>query len=457
MLYKHLFLLFLLIWGFSCSQLPPRRTDKLSILQGVTSAKEVEFSIVALKSRVLRFELRSAEGEILNPDEVKNVSRNTSPYVVHKFIFTRDQTKDFNLYVFEGEKVIDQRLIGRGSLNPDALKIAVASCSNDFHSASFGIWNELAKRNPQYLLLIGDNVYADKGPGGKKIDVDPDTLWNRYVDVRLTLPLYFQEKLIPTHAGWDDHDYGMESGNESFKYKKESLEIFEAFWAQDLAEEAWVPGLGAGGLLSIGDFNLYFLDGRSFRSQSHEKKHLGSEQEAWLLAKLKEQPGPSFIIKGDQFFGAYHGRDSFEGNHPQDFSAFTSELAKIDTPFIFLSGDRHMSEIMQFPRGLFKKPSFEITSSPIHSGVSNLPETANPWRVVSENQQPNFVMIKSQARDNHWFLDVESICVDGKSCFQRELAVYIKDLQNNLQEVRKKRRTGKRRYRKVRRQLRKRK
>lgn len=443
----HFIILFLFLVG--CARLPAKRTDKLSILQGVTSAKEVEFSVVAPKNKALRFELRSLEGEILNPDEVKVVSRDHSTHQIHKIIFTREQAKSFNLYIFEGVKVIDQRLVGRGTLDPNAVKIAVASCSNDFYSQNFQIWDEVAKKNPNYLLLIGDNVYADKSTGGKIIGVDPVVLWDRYVDVRMSLPLFFQEKLIPTHAIWDDHDYGEDDGNSDFKYKADSQAIFVSFWAQELAEEAWNPAFGTGGLLNVGDFNLYFLDGRSFRSSSSDKSHLGNEQEAWLLSKLKEQPGPSFIIKGDQFFGGYHSGGSFEGSHPANFTALTGELGKIDTPFIFLSGDRHMSEIMQFPRGLFKKPSFEITSSPIHNGMDSSPDSHNPWRVVAEKQNPNFVMISNVAKDNHWFLDVESIGENGKIYFQRELAVYIKDLQNNLQEVREKRRTGKRRYRRV--------
>src|SRR5262245_25770825 len=90
---KH-FLLVLVLMG--CAQAPTQRTDKLSIVQGVTSGTEIEFSVVAAKGRSLKFELRSAEGEILQPDETKIVERNFSSYVVHKFIFTRDPGREYN-------------------------------------------------------------------------------------------------------------------------------------------------------------------------------------------------------------------------------------------------------------------------------------------------------------------------------------------------------------------------
>jgi alkaline phosphatase D len=306
----------------------------------------------------------------------------------------------------------------------------------------------LAAQNPEYLVLIGDNVYVDLVNKIKTTDVDPKILWNRYVDLRLSLPFYFQKKLIPTHALWDDHDYGMNDGTSDFTYKEEAKDTFTAFWAQDLSEEDWSKGYGVGGLLSLGDFNLYFLDGRTYRSPETSGKHLGLEQSAWLYSKLKEEETPSLIIKGDQFFGGHHSYESFEGKHPEDFQAFVTELKQLKTPFVFLSGDRHLSEIMQFPRTLFGKPGFEITSSPLHGEVFQ-DTSSNPWRVVSTNGKVNFTIIDNLAQENHWFMDVTNIGENGEVHFKRELAVYIKDLQDNLKEVRK-RRYGKRRYRRIR-------
>lgn len=440
------FVLLLLLAISSCSHAPKKRTDKLSILQGVTSIKEVEFNVVASAGRNLRFELRSADGAILSPDELQTVSRPDSTWVVHKILFVRDQAQDYNLYVYENTKIVDQRLVGKGQLNQSKLKLAVMSCMDDAYDDHYKIWNVLVDKNPEYVLMIGDNFYADKN-NGIPVKATPESIWQRYVDGRLSIPFYFQQKLIPVHAVWDDHDFGKNDGTEEFEHKEASKEIFEAMFGQSLNDETYIKGLGVGGLLSMGDFNLYFLDGRSFRAAHKDGRHLGLDQEKWLLKSLKEESQPSFIIKGDQFFGGYSGFGSYEGNHPQDFEHFVSELKSLGTPFIFLSGDRHMSEIMQFPRSLFGLPSFEISSSPMHAKVYDPATTKNPWRVVAVEGKPNFTLIDNQARDNHWFLEVESIGEDGEVFYRRELAVYIKDLQNNLKETRK-RREGSRRYRK---------
>jgi len=442
-------ILIVFIFLSGCSKLPTKRSDKISILQGVTNSKEVEFSIVAAMGRSYRFELRSEDGEIILPEETKTVSRDFSRYVVHKLLFERDPSKIYNLYVFEADRIVDQRLVGRGQRDESKLKLAVASCMSDFYPDHFKIWDVLAAQNPEYLLMIGDNVYADQvGTRSLKI-TNPQIIWERYIDARLTYPLFFQKKLIPTHAVWDDHDYGMNNSDSHFKYKEESREIFEAFFAQNLSEDDWTKGYGVGGLLSLGDFNLYFLDARSFRSPDPTGTHLGLDQTAWLYSRLKEEITPSLIIKGDQFFGGHHPFESFEGQHLDNFQEFIGELKKIPTPFVFLSGDRHMSEIMQFPRSLFGKPSFEITSSPLHAKIHSGDQIRNPWQVVSEHNHMNFVMIDNLAKDNHWFLDIVNFGENGEVFFKRELSVYIKDLQDNLKEQRK-RRTGKRRYRKLR-------
>lgn len=439
----NLFLLILLVMSCS-SSLPKKRTDKLSIVQGITNSKEIEFSVVALKNRSLRFEIRSAEGDIIAPDEVKVVTRDFSDYGIHKMVFVRDPKKIYNLYAYEAEKIIDQRLVGRGQLQSTKLRLAIVSCMDDTLQDKFVIWDEIAKRNPEYLLMIGDNVYVQRGT--KTLVASPEIIWKRYIDVRLSLPVFFQEKLIPVHALWDDNDFGQSNGGEKYEFKKDSKEIFESFFAQELSNDDYLKGFGVGGLLSLGDFNLYFLDARSFRAEHQDGRHLGMDQENWLLTRLNEEATPSLLIKGDQFFGAYHHFESFQGKHPEDFEKFTGQLKKSDTPFVFVSGDRHMSEIMQFPRGLFGKPSFEITSSPVHGKTYPASVEVNPWRVVAQKANVNFTIMDNLARDDHWFMEVENIGALGETYYRRELAVFIKDLQNNLNEVRK-RRSGKRRYR----------
>lgn len=439
----HLFVLLIL---FSCAQAPAKKySHKVSILQGLTQENSVEFTLLVPKGSDYQVVLQAPEGEKISPESSQTVSREDSDFAVLKLLFLKSSAPSYNLFVYDGGKLIDQRLVGHGPRAANKLDLVVASCMDETRVKELGIWDQVAQKNPDYLLLIGDNVYADKFNTAGGQGPTPKEIWQRYVEVRRTLPLYFQEKLIPTHALWDDHDYGLNDAGGDFKFKDASKEIFEAFWAQTLTQENWTKGKGVGGLLALGDFNLYFLDARSFRDADPSGVHLGLAQEDWLISKLREEKNPSLLIKGDQFFGGYHRFESFEGNHPENFQRFVGSLRALTTPFVFVSGDRHLSEIMQFPRTLFTRPSFEITSSPIHARTFPESTEKNPWRVVSNSQGPNFTFVKNEARDNHWFMELENIGPDGNVVYRRELAVFIQDLQNNLNEGRK-RRSGRRRY-----------
>lgn len=441
----------LFIFLTSCTHFnASRKLDKLSILQGITNAKEVEFSIMANKSEELKFELQSAEGESIIPEETKIITRDYSPYAVHKVLFTWGPEKEYNLIVKKGADIVDQRLVGKGQKEDAHLTLAMVSSINDKFEKDFKIWETLAAKHPEYLLFIGDAVITDADTEFTTQATNPEIIWNRYAETRLNLPLFFQEKLIPVHALWDDHDYGEKNGNRFYPHREESKDVFETFYAQSLASLNYSQGFGVGGLLSLGDFNFYFLDSRTFRSKDYEGNHLGYDQSSWFNSKIKEENTPSLIVKGDSFFGNHRSYESFEGRHPEDFKNFTNELTLTKTPVVFLSGDNHVSEIMQFPRGILGRPSFEITTGALHDKIPTDESATNPWRVVANTQHPSFTILKNVAREDHWFLDVENIGINGEVYYRRELAVYIKDLQDNLKEVRK-RRHGRRRYKRIKR------
>lgn len=445
---KLLFILFTLSL-VSCSHFIRGKADsRISIVQGITTQKEIEFSVMTEKNENLRFELRNEDDEVHSPDTIKIHERDFSPYALYKILFTKEAGKEYNLIVYLGSKIIDQRLVGRGQTISTKLKLALISSIDDkAQEDDSKAWQAISKENPEYILFVGNTVQTEKIDTTTNTVTNPEILWNRNVDLRRKLPIFFQEKLIPIHAIWDDKDYGLYHGNTTYNYKEESQEIFRAFWAQELAEDSWSKGPGVSGVLNQGDFNLYFLDGRSFRSEDSDSSHLGELQSTWFYSKLKEEETPSLVIKGDPFFGTHRSFQSFERNHPKDFDQFVAELKKIPTPFVFISGDRHLSEIMQFPRSLFGKPSFELTAGPINGSIVS-EEFNNPWRVIQNNQTTSFTLIENSAEENHWFIDIKNIGTDGKIYYRRDLAVFIKDLQNNLNEVRK-RRYVKRRYQKA--------
>lgn len=285
----------------------------------------------------------------------------------------------------------------------DNLRVLVASCSSDqFNDIGNIIWPEAFDKNPNVVFLIGDNIYADIYSGiyiGHNIPSTPDHLWRRHVDHAMTMKIYRMKELVPTFVTWDDHDYGLNDGDGSYKHKEESKKIFQAFFpTYDTKNQ--VKTIGVGSRLNLIGQQFNFLDGRSFRSPRKDKNgfHLGKKQREMLLATVKQSKSINWLIMGDQFFGGYHPYESFEGLHPVEFQKFKEELMETHKKFVFLSGDRHFIEVMKAK----EFNSIEYTVSGVHTKTYKgaLARDPNPNRLDGFDGQYNYGIFDIQA-DGH--------------------------------------------------------
>src|SRR5690606_32127208 len=120
------------------------------------------------------------------------------------------------------------------------------------------------------------------------------------------------------------------------------------------------------------------------------------DQQAWLFTELAGST-PTWLISGDQFFGGYHAYESYEGRHPRSFQAFLRRLKSQSAPVVFLSGDRHLAEIMEIPESLLGFRTFEITTSPIHAKVYDDPwkEFPNPRQIEGVAGVLNYAILET--------------------------------------------------------------
>lgn len=437
----------LIFWLTSCSSMSSgKKHPGLSILQGLTTESTVEFSVMTEKSLVAKFTVITPPGETLSPEKAEVISRPDSDWVIHKLRFANlpYSTESYKLMAEAGGQR-DIREFKLFSNQGDKLRFAVASCADSRHSKKRDqIYAQLLAQKPEWLFLIGDNVYANQDGAEVK---DAGEIWKRYVDARQRYDMYFWKQLVPTYAVWDDNDYGQNNGTQSYALKAESTGIFKAFFAQSYPADPFSPGPGIAGRLALRGMHFSFLDNRSFRDEKGDGQHFGAEQEAWLFEDLKKSQLPTWIISGDQFFGGYHQFESFEGQHPKTFEAFLGKLKEVSTPFVFVSGDRHMTEIMQFPRALLGQLSFEFTSSPLHSklypGKKDGPP--NPWRVVMEDNSFNFMLFNASLAESSWNIQAQAWGPEAL-LFQRDLSLTTEALKDFQIEKKQKRR----RYRRAR-------
>ncbi len=451
---KSCLFLVLLLSFIGCAHKGIRQTARLSIIQGQTSPDNIELNILDFKnSGTLEFTLIVNGSESKSPSEVKEVGHHNRKEKIYKVFFAglKLDHQKLQLIIKNNGKVVDERELTPASEGKN-FRMAVVSCMDDAYEELNPIWDQITKMNPEMILMIGDNVYGDHTSTGAT-PATPEQLWIRYVETRSTLPIFFNHKLIPTLAIWDDHDSGANNSDKSYPHLEKNREIFQSFFAQEMENDFIDHGPGLSYLFDKGPYRFFFLDGRSFRTPKGEKEHLGEDQMSWFFDRLSHDERPSFVIKGDQFFGAQHPFESYEGSHPQEFNEFLTELRKDDSPLLLISGDRHLSEIMQFPRYIMNRVTFEITSSPAHGKTypGSLDKFKSPWHIVGYDKASNFTIINSDFIDQFWSLDIANFNTEGQLNYRRELSLYVEDLKNNLNQPdrirkwRKKIRRGKKR------------
>jgi hypothetical protein len=107
----------------------------------------------------------------------------------------------------------------------------------------------------------------------------------------------------------------------------------------------------------------------------------------------------AWLINGDQYFGAYHPFESFEGNHPKRFKDFLQYLKQLYSKrFIFLSGDRHLFEEMTIPKDVIGYKTWELTTSGMHAVLIFNPQKyyENKYRTEFVTGKYNYLNINSK-------------------------------------------------------------
>lgn len=339
-----------------------------SILQGMTDETSSQFNALLPKSGQWKIEVVAQDNTSqIFPLTIDVIDRDYSEYAVHKIVVEGLALgRDYLLRIWDMRGgLADEREFQALDLSPRAVRFALISCLLDlFHRDD--IWAQLDRQDPEMVFFLGDNVYADRTSWVHKGPADARQLWERYVLTRNRVAFYYQRNLRPTLAIWDDHDYGTDNGTRAFAFKDESKMVFDAFFSQD-ERASLIAGPGIAKRFTAFGADFYLFDNRSFRDVggSPGGRMLGASQEKWFFSGLSGRP--SFLYSGSQYFGAYTGRESFEGQYPDNFARFLARLKEADGVYAFGSGDVHFSEMMDVEKDKLGYASFEIVSSSMHS------------------------------------------------------------------------------------------
>ena len=445
----------------------PEDTGVVPMIQGATSETETQFNLLVPRSSRFTFRIvNEANGKEINGIEV------TLKEVRFQSKVAKEAGKALKLYVYglkpSGKyaiEIVDSTTRGRSTMidrrffsttsadQTTPINFACGSCANDsvrFQSEGAVVWKQVERQSNQGILdvfiLNGDHTYADSiehfGLAGPKSE---GQIWERVVNSFNSLALTRFKRLVPVLGNMDDHDWGKNDATVDWinsepttlkgKLAAEAKMSWQALWASQEVEGTYKLTEGIGSQLTLRGQHIVILDGRSFRQKKKSKipyAHLGKEQEDRLIKLMKSTGQPVFIVKGDQFFGHYSGKDSHAKSHPDDFERFLDRLEKTRAPFAFITGDVHFSEVMRIERDGRKQVVLEFTASSIHSFkryVVTNEKTAKKFKNQERidglvTEQYNFMTFQSVAKSNGFNLKVASWGIADKPYFEAEFEVF---------------------------------
>ncbi|MDZ4795889.1 MAG: alkaline phosphatase D family protein [Bacteroidota bacterium] len=288
------------------------------------------------------------------------------------------------------------------------------------------IFEPMAKEKSAFMLWLGDAWYT------REVDYYSEWgLWNRASHDRAVPITQNFLKSMPQFAIWDDHDYGPNDIGKSYILKETSRKVFNTYFCNPSSGE---NGQGTYTMNSWGDADVFMTDDRWWRSADKlkdsidgpeglpgrkpnpEKRMLGAQQMEWLKNSLLYSTATFKIITlGSQVLNPVSPFDTW-WNFPAEYDELMTCLKEYKiNGVLFLTGDRHHSEIIKVDRpGTY--PLYDITVSPLTSGTHTFagPEKNNPYRILGIDEKQNYGRFSFSGMRGSRKLTVEFLGLKGE-------------------------------------------
>lgn len=282
------------------------------------------------------------------------------------------------------------------------------------------IFETMAKEKSAFMLWLGDVWYT------REVDYYSEWgLWYRASHDRASSALQSFLKSMPQLATWDDHDYGPNDIGVNYILKEASRRVFMNYFSNPSYGE---NEQGIYTMTTWGDADVFITDDRWWRSADKMKdsvdgkpnpgkQMLGRQQMEWLKNSLLYSNAPFKIIAvGSQVLNPVSPYDVW-WNFPVEYYELMDFLKayKING-VVFLTGDRHHSEIIKVDRpGTYSL--YDITVSALTSTgyAFSKPEVNNPYRVMGFTQKQNYGKFSFTGERGNRKLTVQYFGVKGEN------------------------------------------
>lgn len=321
--------------------------------------------------------------------------------------------------------------------DPPAIRAAIGSCfyvnetpldrPGKPYGSGYEILRAIAAQQPDLMIWLGDNTYTREADFGSEAAIR-----RRYAHTRELPELQPLLAAAAHYATWDDHDYGPDNSDRSFRGREQALRIFGDYWANPAAGTVETPGVFFRFLW--GDVEFFLLDDRYHRNadrapargpQGDTKRMFGREQLAWLADALANSKASfKVVVGGNQILNTVTSHETM-ALYPAEQRELIAMIrdARIEG-VLFLSGDRHHSELLRRAEpGLY--PLYEFTSSPLTAGLSRAEEEAgNPLRVPGTwvNTVHSFGLLDVSGPRNDRRMILRALGPDGAELWRHQIA-----------------------------------
>lgn len=395
------------------------------VLQGPTDANSTSLIVMHYQEAPFEPRIYGPQREVIPFAFVDRWSLPGSSFVSSElFVSGLLPGLEYELELVDGAgTVFDRRTFRALDLERPGCRFAVVSCMNDGSLMGGKVktmWESLQREECDFIVFLGDTCYSDVGNDKK----DEAGYARRYSETRQRLSWFRMPKLTPVFATWDDHDFGLNNADRSFPRADFNRQLFRKFWGS-IQSPVWRKAHGVGSVFEGFGQRFFFMDDRSFRDAPGVTggRHWGQEQLDWLIAELEKSDKPAWLMNGSQYFGAYLKKESYEAIHPADFSHLLDRLSRVRAPVAFVSGDVHFSEIMAIEERALGYPTYEFTSSSVHSFTfpyHNI-RAKNPRRIETEWQH-NYLVFDSSSNGG-WNIGVRCMTEGNAVSFSRNLSI----------------------------------
>lgn len=275
-------------------------------------------------------------------------------------------------------------------------RIALLGCIKQYEPAP--ALQSYAQAAPDLSLWVGDNVYIDTQD-------NPEAIYQGYRDLAAQ-PGFEALRATGHHmATWDDHDYGDNDEDRTYRLKEDGKRAFTQFWG-----DAGVPANPADGIYSARVFEtdgkrlqVIMLDVRWNRDAPDTGGDiLGEAQWSWLEEQIRVPADLTFIVSGTQvLLPREAGSETWDNYEGAAERLFDTVRRSGKDGVLFITGDQHYGEVAR-RRGALDYDAIELQFAGVNQIES--PEL-NPWRVSAVNTSTHSMALI----DIQWEDDAENL------------------------------------------------